>query len=134
MLGSGDRDAGPGLSGNLEVAHPRGGGLGGHGARTQSEAVLVEPSSYRRDLALALGLGTGDPPLDLRDIVLSGKTIRGCLEGDAVPRRFIPELLDMYAAGRLPLDRLVRVYPHTEINSALADHRAGHIIKPVLAW
>ncbi|MGV9836738.1 NAD(P)-dependent alcohol dehydrogenase [Nocardia niigatensis] len=82
----------------------------------------------------AVGLGSGIPPIDLRDIVLSGKTIRGCLEGDAAPRRFIPELLDLYADGRLPLDRLVRVYPYTEINAALADHRAGHAIKPVLAW
>ncbi|MGW0249190.1 NAD(P)-dependent alcohol dehydrogenase [Nocardia goodfellowii] len=82
----------------------------------------------------AVGLGTGVPPIDVRDIVLSGKTIRGCLEGDAVPRRFIPELLGLYAAGQLPLDRLVRVYPYTEINVALADQRAGHVVKPVLSW
>ncbi|NKY51092.1 NAD(P)-dependent alcohol dehydrogenase [Nocardia vermiculata] len=81
-----------------------------------------------------VGLGAGVPQLDLRDIVLGGKTIHGCLEGDAVPERFIPELLALYAAGRLPLDRLIRTYPHTEITAALADHHAGQVVKPVLTW
>ncbi len=85
-------------------------------------------------VAVVVGLGAGVPPVDLRDIVLSGKTIRGCLEGDAVPQRFIPELLALHAAGRLPLDRLVRGYPHTRINAALADQRAGRVVKPVLTW
>ncbi|WP_036501198.1 NAD(P)-dependent alcohol dehydrogenase [Nocardia aobensis] len=81
-----------------------------------------------------VGLGIGVPQLDMRDIVLGGKTIHGCLEGDAVPRRFIPQLLELYTAGRLPLDRLVRSYPYTEIGTALADHHAGRVVKPVLAW
>ncbi|WP_067687273.1 NAD(P)-dependent alcohol dehydrogenase [Nocardia jejuensis] len=81
-----------------------------------------------------VGLGSGVPQIDLRDIVLSGITIRGCLEGDANPHRFIPELLALHGDGRLPLDRLVRTYPHTEINAALADHRAGLTVKPVLTW
>ncbi|WP_094026302.1 alcohol dehydrogenase catalytic domain-containing protein [Nocardia cerradoensis] len=81
-----------------------------------------------------VGLGIGVPQLDMRDIVLGGKTIHGCLEGDAVPRRFIPHLLELYTAGRLPLDRLVRSYPYTEIGAALADHHAGRVVKPVLTW
>ncbi|MBF4998733.1 alcohol dehydrogenase catalytic domain-containing protein [Nocardia sp. BSTN01] len=81
-----------------------------------------------------VGLGIGVPQLDMRDIVLGGKTIHGCLEGDAVPQRFIPQLLEFYTAGRLPLDRLVRSYPYTEIGAALADHHAGRVVKPVLTW
>ncbi|WP_030513842.1 NAD(P)-dependent alcohol dehydrogenase [Nocardia sp. NRRL WC-3656] len=81
-----------------------------------------------------VGLGIGVPQLDMREIVLGGKTIHGCLEGDAVPQRFIPQLLQLYTAGRLPLDRLVRSYPSTEIGTALADHHAGRVVKPVLTW
>ncbi|BDT99885.1 MULTISPECIES: NAD(P)-dependent alcohol dehydrogenase [Nocardia] len=83
---------------------------------------------------VAVGLGTGVPDIDLRDIVLGGKAIRGCLEGDAVPATFIPHLLDLHAAGRFPIDRLVTTYPHTDINAALADQRAGMVVKPVLTW
>ncbi|WP_174550038.1 NAD(P)-dependent alcohol dehydrogenase [Nocardia arthritidis] len=83
---------------------------------------------------VAVGLGTGVPEIDLRDIVLGGKGIRGCLEGDAVPATFIPHLLDLYAAGRFPIDRLVTTYPHTDINVALAEQRDGKVVKPVLTW
>ncbi|NEW37356.1 NAD(P)-dependent alcohol dehydrogenase [Nocardia cyriacigeorgica] len=83
---------------------------------------------------VAVGLGAGTPPVDISDIVLYGKTIRGCLEGDAVPGEFIPRLLDLHARGLLPADRLITRYPHTEIGTALEDQRAGRVIKPVLTW
>ncbi|HLS78748.1 MAG TPA: NAD(P)-dependent alcohol dehydrogenase [Nocardia sp.] len=83
---------------------------------------------------VALGLGAGAPPVDLRDLVMNGKSIRGCLEGDSVPSAFIPHLLDLHRAGRFPLERLVSVYPSAEIGVALDDQRAGKIVKPVLRW
>ncbi|MBC7302728.1 MAG: zinc-binding dehydrogenase, partial [Nocardia sp.] len=81
-----------------------------------------------------VGLGRGTPPVDIGDLVLHGKAIRGCLEGDSVPRAFIPQLLELYAAGRFPVDRLIRRYPHAEVDGALADQRAGAVVKPVLTW
>src|SRR5690606_10959448 len=83
---------------------------------------------------VAVGLGAGTPPVDVSDIVLHGKTIRGCLEGDAVPGEFIPRLLDLHARGLLPAERLITRYPHTEVDRALADQRAGRVVKPVLTW
>ncbi|MGV9611012.1 NAD(P)-dependent alcohol dehydrogenase [Nocardia xishanensis] len=83
---------------------------------------------------VAVGLGAGVPDIDVRDIVLGGKTIRGCLEGDADPHTFIPHLLELHAAGRFPIDRLVADYPHTEINTALEQQRDGRVVKPVLTW
>ncbi|WP_410873127.1 NAD(P)-dependent alcohol dehydrogenase [Nocardia sp. A7] len=83
---------------------------------------------------VAVGLGRGTPPVDVSDLVLRGKVIRGCLEGDSVPGTFIPELLDLFATGRFPVDRLIARYPHTEVGTALADQRAGTVVKPVLTW
>ncbi|MBF6454320.1 NAD(P)-dependent alcohol dehydrogenase [Nocardia cyriacigeorgica] len=83
---------------------------------------------------VAVGLGAGTPPIDISEIVLHGKTIRGCLEGDAVPGEFIPHLLRLHGRGLLPVERLIACYPHTEIGSALADQRAGRVVKPVLTW
>ncbi|MGS2811217.1 NAD(P)-dependent alcohol dehydrogenase [Nocardia sp. MW-W600-9] len=83
---------------------------------------------------VAVGLGAGTPPVDVSDIVLRGKTIRGCLEGDSVPSTFLPHLLALYADGRFPVDRLIGRYPHTEVGTALADQRAGRVVKPVLTW
>ncbi|MFI6869194.1 NAD(P)-dependent alcohol dehydrogenase [Nocardia sp. NPDC050406] len=83
---------------------------------------------------VAVGLGRGVADLDVNEIVLPGKTIRGCLEGDSVPRTFIPRLVELYRAGRFPMDELVTAYPYTDIEAALEDQRAGKIVKPVLTW
>jgi len=58
--------------------------------------------------------------------------LRGTVEGDAHPRTFIPEMIDHYRKGRLPLEKLVRVYPFAEVNQAIADLSSGVTIKPVL--
>ena len=84
--------------------------------------------------AVAVGLGAGVPAIDLRDLVLRGKTVHGCLEGDSVPVTFIPRLLELHADGRLPIDRLITAFPHTEVNDALAAQHSGGVVKPVLTW
>lgn len=64
----------------------------------------------------------------------SGITIRAVIEGDTDPDTFIPELLAHYEAGRLPLDKLVRIYPFDQINQAIDDQLAGLVVKPVLTF
>lgn len=66
------------------------------------------------------------------DALATGRTVTGILEGDAVPRALIPELIDLWRQGRLPFDRLVRTYPMTDINQAEADMASGQTIKAVL--
>ena len=73
-----------------------------------------------------------------RDLVLgpaalaTGKTVMGILEGDAVPRRFLPQLIELWQQGRFPIERLVRTYPLSEINTAERDAASGVTVKPVL--
>ncbi|MCX2732732.1 NAD(P)-dependent alcohol dehydrogenase [Saccharopolyspora sp. NFXS83] len=85
-------------------------------------------------VAAVVGLGAAEAPLNLRDLLYRGKTVRGCIEGDAVPQRFIPELLELHAAGRFPVRELVAEYRFADINSAVADQRGGEAVKPVLVW
>lgn len=59
-------------------------------------------------------------------------SMKAVLQGSAVSRRFVPQMLEWHAAGRFPFDRLVTTYPFTEINRAFADAAAGTTIKPVL--
>jgi Zn-dependent alcohol dehydrogenase len=61
-----------------------------------------------------------------------GKKTVGIIQGDAVPQHFIPQLIDLYRAGRFPFDRLVKFYDFKDINQAIADSRKGDTIKPVL--
>jgi aryl-alcohol dehydrogenase len=61
-----------------------------------------------------------------------GRKAFGVIQGDAVPQRFIPKLVDLHRTGQFPFDRLVRFYPFADVNRAIADARKGVTIKPVL--
>jgi aryl-alcohol dehydrogenase len=62
----------------------------------------------------------------------NGRTVRGVIQGDSVPKQFIPLLVDHIMADRFPVDRMITFYPLTEINRAAAESSAGKSIKPVL--
>ena len=71
-------------------------------------------------------------PVDVPDAIVKGPRIIGVNQGRAVPRVVIPALVELFLAGRLPLDRLVRTYPFDNINDAAHDMHTGTSIKPVL--
>ncbi|NVN50701.1 NAD(P)-dependent alcohol dehydrogenase [Mycolicibacterium hippocampi] len=84
--------------------------------------------------AVAVGLGTGVPDIDIRDLVMRGKSVHGCLEGDSIPATFIPYLLELHAGGRFPIERLVTAFPYRDVNATLQQQHSGEVIKPVLTW
>jgi aryl-alcohol dehydrogenase len=71
-------------------------------------------------------------PGDINQIITFGHTIKGIIEGDSDPDVFIPELMDHYKAGRLPLDRMIKLYPLSAINEAIRDQAMGLCVKAVL--
>jgi len=64
--------------------------------------------------------------------LLFGRTVRGILQGDSKPKKFLPELVRLFRAGEFPVDRLVRHYRLDEIDTAVADMKSGKTIKPVI--
>lgn len=66
------------------------------------------------------------------DLMAEGKSMIGVIEGDSVPRVFIPKLVEFYKAGKFPFDKLVRFYPFAEINQAFQDSASGVTVKPIL--
>ena len=82
-------------------------------------------------------LGAAAPGTEVRldrSGLLFGRQVRGIVEGDATPAVFVPVLLDLHRTGRFPFDRLISLYPLGQINRAVADMRAGHVVKPVLTF
>ena len=61
-----------------------------------------------------------------------GRTLRGCIQGDAPPAEFFPRLFGHWRAGRLPIERLITYYAFAEVNRAVADSLSGRTVKPVL--
>lgn len=66
------------------------------------------------------------------DLIMNGRTIKGIIEGDAVPDLFIPKLIELKEQGRFPYDKLIKYYPFEDINQAVEDMEKGIVIKPVL--
>lgn len=80
---------------------------------------------------VTVGLGPPRGEIDLADLLHGGKTLRGCIEGDGDPHVLIPAILERQRQG-LGLDRLVTTYPMARAATALEDHRAARVVKPVL--
>lgn len=85
---------------------------------------------------LQVGLAKPDDvwSVPMADHMNSGKQIIGCVEGDAIPQRFIPDMIQWYRQGKLPIERIVKIYPVHQFKEALEDMRKGTCIKPVLSW
>jgi aryl-alcohol dehydrogenase len=94
------------------------------------QAVDVLPRRGVCGLLGAVAPGT-EVTLDM-DLIMNARTVRGIIEGDAVPDLLIPRLVDLYAAGRFPYTRLIKPYPFKAIDDAVADMEAGRVVKPVL--
>ncbi|MFA1541447.1 NAD(P)-dependent alcohol dehydrogenase [Actinomadura monticuli] len=78
-----------------------------------------------------VGVGATEYTLDA-NLLLMGRTVKGIIEGDAVPHTFIPTMIELWRQGRFPFDRLITAYPLDKINEAEADTTSGKVVKPVL--
>lgn len=82
--------------------------------------------------AVVLGV-TGDLTINVQqELMGEAKSLIGIVEGDAVPKLFIPELMEYYKAGRFPFDKLIKFYNFKDINQAFEDSHNGKAIKAVL--
>ena len=61
-----------------------------------------------------------------------GRTVRGCIQGDAPGDAFLPTLFEHWRSGRMPVERLITFYGFAEVNRAIDDSLSGKTIKPVL--
>lgn len=69
-----------------------------------------------------------------QNFIVPNATMSGVVEGDVVPKLFIPMLVEYYKQGKFPFDKLVTMYPFEELEQALEDMKAGKTIKPVITF
>jgi len=70
--------------------------------------------------------------LDMNQILVSGRTVRGIVEGDSVPDVFLPRLIELWRKGRFPVDRLIRRYDFDQIDEAAHHAEEGSAVKAVV--
>lgn len=76
---------------------------------------------------------TGDLTINVQEeLMRDAKSLIGVVEGDSIPKLFIPKLLEYYKKGQFPFDRLIQFYDFKDINQAFEDSHNGKVIKAVL--
>ena len=73
-------------------------------------------------------------PMNMMSLFTRGLGVKFIVEGDSDPQVFIPQLVALYQAGKLPLERLVKTFPFEQINEAMASTENGTAIKPVVLF
>lgn len=71
-------------------------------------------------------------PFCLETVDLTSPQADEVLLSDSRPRAFIPRLVDLFMAGRFPIDPLIARCEFGDINRAAADAGSGVTIKPLL--
>ncbi len=74
------------------------------------------------------------PIMMMDDIMGAARTLVGVVEGDSVPKLYIPKLIELYKLGKFPFDKLIKEYRFEEINQAFEDSRTGKTIKPIIRF
>ncbi len=102
----------------------------GIAAVIETAVALLAP----RGVCGILGASSPTATLSINEthLMSAGRMIRGIVEGDSVPQRFIPELIGHYRAGRFPFDRLITEFAFEDINRAFEASERGDAIKPVI--
>ncbi|KAK6385861.1 hypothetical protein LTS17_001433 [Exophiala oligosperma] len=72
--------------------------------------------------------------LDPLDLLLSCKKIVGVIAGYSNPQESLPRLIQLHQQGQLPVEKLMKIYPATQLDQAITDLKAGRVVKPVLSW
>jgi aryl-alcohol dehydrogenase len=81
----------------------------------------------------AAAMGT-NANFDIGSLLPLGISVTFVVEGDSVPSKFVPQLVDLYERGLFPFDRLLKSYPFSEINTAFDDSASGVTLKPVVIF
>jgi len=80
-------------------------------------------------------LGSAPPGTDVAiemPFLQQGRIVRGVVQGESLPKEFIPRLVDLIVAGKFPIQKMIKFYDLADINVAAQESSFGITIKPVL--
>jgi S-(hydroxymethyl)glutathione dehydrogenase / alcohol dehydrogenase len=89
----------------------------------------------RGGVATAVGIAPAGSEMAINagELVYLEKTLKGSYYGSTRPQADMPRLLQLYKAGKLPIDRLIsRRYPLDRVNEAYDALLAGEVARSVL--
>ncbi|MDI2127175.1 alcohol dehydrogenase catalytic domain-containing protein [Yinghuangia seranimata] len=104
---------------------------------TGHPGVLADAFAATRDGGTTVMVGSppNEPISLLPQHLFFNRTLKGCAGGGGLPARDLPRLIELAAAGRLDLARLITaMVPLDGINDAFDDLRAGRLARAVVRF
>jgi aryl-alcohol dehydrogenase len=100
-----------------------------------SQVVIQAVRCLRaRGIVAVVGV-SGDTTLNIHDdLIPPNRTIVGVVEGDVIPKLFIPKLIEYYQKGKFPFEKLITFYNQDQLDEAMNDMLSGKTIKPVIVF
>lgn len=85
---------------------------------------------------IQVGSAPFDAKLDIHifPFMVGGKQYIGAVEGDVVPSKYVPQMIEWYKSGQFPVDKLVKFYQADDWQKAVDDMNDGHTVKAVITW
>lgn len=105
----------------------------GHAAALETAIGLTAPGGR----TVSVGLPAPDARITLSplSLVAEGRTLIGSYLGSAVPARDIPRFVDLWRAGRLPVEKLVSsTIALDEINTGMDELADGHAVRQIIEF
>lgn len=98
-------------------------------------AALIDASRY---MGKIIQVGTGMPDANLsihmQSFMVSGKQYYGAVQGHSNTQEYIPQMIKWWKAGEFPIDKLVKVFDHSDFAGAVEAMQRGDVVKPIIAW
>ena len=105
----------------------------GHAAALEGAIGLTAPGGR----TITVGLPAPDARISLSplSLVAEGRTLIGSYLGSAVPARDIPRFVDLWRAGKLPVEKLVSAtLTLDEINSGMDELADGRAVRQIIEF
>jgi NDMA-dependent alcohol dehydrogenase len=118
-----------------DLSQGRGADVAVDSAGAQGVLAQAYATVRRGGTVVAVGLPPESATANLpaAAIAREEKIVTGSFYGSCSPQVDMPQVLDLFMDGHLPLDRLVsRTYPLEEINEAFAAMNAGEVARAVI--
>lgn len=104
-------------------------------ARPELLRQAADALGIRGTLALVGAAAPGtEATFEIGLSLVKGWTFKTIVQGSSVPQVFIPKLIQLWQAGRFPIDKLIRHYTLETINQGFEDSKSGETIKPVVVF
>ena len=103
------------------------------GSSTVLESAIAATARGGTTVAIGIPGRGGEVKLSHTDLVAEGRSLRGAYMGSSVPQRDVPRLLELWRAGRLPVERLFGTrLPLDRLPEALDALSAGSALRQIV--